>query len=115
MLGLVRLAPRLFSLPVRTLHKAANRRPSNWLLAWIEQSKWNPRRPDGTIDFFKTQKVVVAFVFFNVATIALVQMAVGEEENAVFAEEGSVIIGSYKLFKRRMAADSTKGEDCEKK
>jgi len=82
---------------VRELHK--KKRPSNKVLAAIEESKYNPvDSKSGKVSSWKTQRLVAFMIAANLVVLLVAQHIAPEEMKNVIEEEGSVVIGSYKFW-----------------
>jgi len=96
---------------VLELHK--KKRPSNKVLAAIEESKYNPvDSRSGKVDRWKTQRLVVFMVFANLVILLVAQHIAPEEMKKVIDDEGSIVIGSFKFWSG--AASSKEQESKEK-
>ena len=82
---------------VRELHK--KKRPSNKVLAAIEESKYNPvDSRSGKVNAWKTQRLVAFMICANFVVLLIAQHIAPEEMKKVIEKEGSVVIGSYKFW-----------------
>jgi len=82
---------------VRELHK--KKRPSNKVLAAIEESKYNPvDSRSGKVNAWKTQRLVAFMICANFFVLLIAQHIAPEEMKKVIEKEESIAIGSFKFW-----------------